>query len=223
MTRSRARFAWLIAGLLGILVGACSPDSGPSGSAIPSPSVAPIASVGPTTSTQPVAAATATPRPTPTPVLSEPCSTDAVLSVSSLLGADPECLRHTLTVRGWLDAPPGMGWEGPSVEPAWLYYPVDNPLSSLWAIAPVGPDHFCPDPNGPCPWFFLHIAPGSNVTLGVAPGWVLVTGHVDDPASPTCHYEVTPGDSTFIVNDAEAVAQCRSQFVVESIGAAPAQ
>lgn len=203
MSRAHAGFAWPIAMLLGLLVVACSGLS-PRGDATAPPSSTP------------------TTRPTPTPVLAQPCSTDAALSVSGLLSADPECLHGTLVVKGWLDAPAGMGWEGPTVEPAWLYYPVDNPMSSLWEIPPVAPEHFCPDPNGPCPWFFLHLAPGSGVTLGVVPGWVRVTGHVNDPASSTCHYEVTPGDSTFIVHDAEAVTQCRAQFVVESVEAAPA-
>ena len=183
-----------------------------------------VSTVGPQPTTTPVAATptptdatgpTVTPRPTPTPVLGAPCPSSSPLTVFEVVDADPECFHGDFSVTGWLDFPPAMGWEGPLVKPEWLYYPPDQVLSAIWSTKPIEPDHFCAA-NVRCAWFFIHIAPDSSVSPGRTPQYVVLTGHLNDPASATCHYVPEPS-SQYVVHDEDAVHECESQFVVTSI------
>lgn len=68
-------------------------------------------------------------------------------------------------------------------------------------------------------WLMLRFPPGVPNDFGVSPV-VDVVGHFDDPAAQTCvatanYPDVTPPTK------AEAVAQCRTQFVVESLTRVP--
>lgn len=196
---------------------------GCAGAPAPSPTSTPLATS--TAGASPIVEATtpiATERPTPTPVLETACPTSTPLTVTQFQDADPECQHGTLVIEGWLDSPPGMGFEGPIVEPVWLYYPPDLRMSTLWSDVPIEPDHACSQTNPSCGWFFVHIAPGSGVELVAPPRWVVVTGHIYDPAAATCHYVLASDDpGGFIVKDSDAVAQCMSNFVVDSIEDAP--
>lgn len=138
------------------------------------------------------------------------------LTVAQFTDSDPACFGDSdIEIRGWLDQPPGVGFEPPMIEPGWLAYPVGN-LSSLWEIPPTGPDHFCP-PAVPCPWFFPHIDPASGLTLDFPQRWIIVTGHLNDPAAETCHY-VYPEDWTDErADDALAVGLCRTSFVITAL------
>ena len=178
--------------------------------AVASPSSPTTASIAPTTRP--------TERPTPTPVLMAPCPSGSPLPVEVYLDTDPACFTGEIEVRGWLSDPPGMGWEGPVVEPQWLYYPPDIRNSALWSVIPAEPDHACPETDPACGWYFLHLAPGSNAELGRKARWVVVTGHVDDPAAATCHYDLQPDDPEGAPTDLETLIQtCRSEFVVDRI------
>ena len=192
---------------LAVLVGGCAATAIPSAmpSALPTATDATVS--GPT-------AATATPRPTPTPVLAAPCPIGSPLEVLEVTESDPECLHGEIVVTGWLDFPPAMGWEGPSVEPAWLYYPPEG-VSALWSSRVVEPEHSCPA-GGPCGWFFLHLPPTSTITLMREPGHITLRGHFGDPASATCHY-LADAEEFGTADDAEAVRQCESHFVVTEI------
>jgi len=221
----RSRSAWPAAVMLALLAGACggvTHGSTPTATPIEPSAVAsavPSSALLPTT--LPTEPPIPTERPTPTPVLNAPCPTDKVLSVASYVAADPACFTGSVRIRGWLDFPPALGWEGPGVEPAWLYYPPELVLPALWTSVPPGPDHTCGDTNPSCAWFFLHVAPDSDVSLGLKPRWVVVTGHIDDPAAATCHYLPSdPEEGAF--DDADAIRQCASNLVVTAIEAAPA-
>jgi hypothetical protein len=187
--------------------------------------VAPSSTVPPATtvasSTPPASPARATVRPTPTPVPVAGCPTDATLSVRQYVDADPACFEdNDVTIRGWLDFPSPMGFEGPGIEPTWLAYPADG-FSALWQAPPTGPDNVCDEGLEPdCAWFFPHINPRSSLSLDER-RWVIVTGHVQDPLAETCRY-VAPEDSTEeLPPDAQAVSHCRAQFVVTSMRDAP--
>ena len=145
-----------------------------------------------------------------------PCSTHARLTVAEFVSTDPACLLdREVEIVGWLDAPPAMGWEGPGIEPGWLVYPAASPISGFWSAIPVGQDHICPEEG--CGWMFIHIDPRSGLSLGTKPRWVIVTGHISDPAADTCHY-VYPADSNDIKpSDLGARRDCRSGFVLTSI------
>jgi hypothetical protein len=137
------------------------------------------------------------------------------------MDADPACFAGVdIEIRAWLDGPPDTGFEAPFVEPGWLDLPAPN-LPALWTSPPVEPDHLCAPDALPCNWFFLHIDPASGVTLDFPPRWLLVTGHIDDPAAATCHF-VYPADwADERLGDEIAVAGCRERFVLDSYRDAP--
>jgi len=211
MHRFSARFALLI-GAAVISVG-CSGTSSPTST--PAPPTAPASPI-------PTAGPTSTPRPTPTPVVGEGiCPTNSPLTVIQFTESNAACFGGAdIVIQGWLDEPPGVGFEGPPIEPSWVAYPAPG-LPSLWTTKPVGPDHLCPPDAGPCGWFFLHLDPASGLNLDIAPKEIIVTGHLDDPAAATCHY-VFPDDWTDErPDDAQAVEGCRGHFVVVSFRDAP--
>jgi hypothetical protein len=185
--------------------------------------VATAPAVNPTApSAPPVAVATASPRPTPTPVLAAPCPDVDSPSLFEFVEADPACFPGDVLLTGWLGRPPPMGFEGPRVEPAWLYYPADD-FAVLWSVKPGGgDDQHCPDPRPePCAWIFLHVDPSSGIELGAAQRWIQVVGHLHDPASATCHYTYPddPDENPYgSPPDAETQAQCDTNFVVTRVG-----
>jgi hypothetical protein len=68
----------------------------------------------------------------------------------------------------------------------------------------------------------LHVDPSSGLSLDFPPPrWVLVRGHLRDPAAETCHF-VYAGDSTEErMPDAMAIESCRQGFVLVSYQDAP--
>lgn len=68
---------------------------------------------------------------------------------------------------------------------------------------------------------FVHITPGSGLTFRERGRWVIVTGHVNDAASSTCHF-VYPDASAETYPDTDAQARCAGQFVMTSIRPSPA-
>jgi len=201
------------AAILAILVAAC----GGASSSTPSTAASTKAIPASSTSAEPAP----TPRPTPTEVVVELCPADAILFALDFLDADPACFDRDVKVRGWLDDPPGMGFDGYTVEPEWLYYPPTTRLSAVWTQVPIEPDHACPEVSDGCGWFFIHVAPGTQIDLGDHPRWVVVTGHLDDPASESCAY-VLPSDDPGPVDNTVAIESCRSQFVAVSLEDLPA-
>lgn len=190
-----------------VLVAACS-----GATAAPTPTAAPAATRSPAP----------TERPTPTPVEGAGiCPTDSPLTVLQFSNADPECFGGSeLVIRGWLDEPPGMGFEGPLIKPEWVAYPAAG-LPTLWTGRPVEPDHVCPAAGLPCAWFFLHLNPASGLDLDISPREITVTGHLDDPAAATCHYTYDDNWEGDRPDDANAVAECRTKFIVVSFSDAP--
>lgn len=180
-------------------------------------------SAAPATEGVPSSVPTSTPRPTPTPVAGVGnCPTDSQLTVAQFAEADPACFGSAdVEIRGWLDKPPAIGFEPPGISPRWLHYPSGSDLTTLWEARPE-PDGSCPTIGEQgCTGFFWHIDPASGLTLDGPPRWLIVTGHLDDPAAQTCHY-VYPEDWTKErADDAEAVATCRAQFVIVSFRDAP--
>ena len=65
---------------------------------------------------------TATPGPTPE-VTAVPCPTSSPIPLEDL--NFEECVGpEDIEVRGWIDAPVGIGFEPTWIEPSWLYFPV---------------------------------------------------------------------------------------------------
>ena len=214
-----------LATLLGsvLLVAGCygSPSSSPASSAA---AVAPTLAPSPTATTTPTAPPTLTPTPEPTAVPgSGLCPTDSPLTARQLVeGGESTCFgRATIQVRGWLDAPPSIGFEPPTIKPGWLYYPAPG-APTIWEKQPAGQDD-CYVGEEQCAFFFPHINPASGLTLEGEPRWLILTGHFDDPAAVRCHW-VYPDDVPLkdrVADDADAVAACRGGFIVDSFVDAP--
>lgn len=137
------------------------------------------------------------------------------------MDADPSCFDdEEVAIRAWVDTPFATGWEAPYIEPAWLAYPPDG-ISMLWGVPPTGEEHMCSEDVDPaCSALFVHVRPGSGLSLGEKPRWAIVTGHVGDSAAATCHYVVGddwPGDPP---DDDSARAECRGNFVLTGVSAA---
>ena len=199
-----------------------SPDASPTAFA---PTLAPVTSAPSAPAPSAAAAASATPAAEPS---AEPtavpgsgmCPTDSPLTTRQLVSSDSQCFGGTdLQVRGWLDAPPSIGFEPPAVEPGWMYYPVAN-AATIWEAPPAGPDD-CEVDGEACAWFFPHVDPRSGVTIEGKPRWLVLTGHFDDPAAETCHWVYPDGFPVDSRDNEEAVALCRNGFIVDSIRDAP--
>jgi hypothetical protein len=129
-------------------------------------------------------------------------------------------------VKGWLDGPPPLGFEGPATYPRWLAYPESGPCDppeegcsvtiAMWQDVPLDADRICSDADAYCSLFFPHSAPGTGLHFLPLRRWVILTGHTDDPAAQRCHYEYPPGEDP-VFDDAQAVEHCRTQFVVTEI------
>jgi len=140
------------------------------------------------------------------------------MRVADFLTADLSCFgARDVKVAGWADVPPIFGVLPPAIQPQWLWFGVtsvviwDRPRGSLSDLA-------CS--QGQCPpYLFLNIAPGSSVSVDRVTGWVVVTGHRDDPVADTCHYVYPPGWTEAPFPDQEARDLCRTAFVLISIKA----
>jgi hypothetical protein len=136
------------------------------------------------------------------------------MTVKQFVEADPSCAIGTdVEIRGWLDAPPAIGFEPPGIEPSWLNW--FGGLAFIYETGPVGPDGICETPGGrACADFLWSINPASGLELTGPPRWLIVRGHLDDPAATTCRY-VYPDDWTGErADDAQAVETCRERFVI---------
>jgi hypothetical protein len=189
----------------------------------PSPAVLTAAptTAAATPSVAPTAAPTVQPTPTDVPG-SGLCPTDSPLTPLQLVETASACFgRAQIQVRGWLDGPPSIGFEPPTIKPTWLYYPVPQAWT-IWEQQPAGQDD-CSVGDRQCAWFFPHINPTSGLTLDGPPRWLILTGHFDDPAAVRCHWvypdDTPPQDRT--ADDADAVALCRGGFIVDSFVDAP--
>lgn len=202
----------LAAGLAACGSGASSPSSN-----------AAVASGAPSAAPAPSATSVSTrvpPTPVPTADVSQSGCASDVPALTFLADADAGCYRdREVTVTGWLDMLPPLGFEPPGINPAWLAYPPGN--VALWSTPPVGPDKDCPEVGPPCAWMFFHVDPASEVALGADRRWVTVTGHFFDPAAEECHYIADGYEGPLPPND-EARRQCRSQFVLTSLSPAAA-
>ena len=197
-----------------VAAGCSSPTPSPEPSAVTT-----LASATPGAPTAPAS----TPRPTPTPVPPGAglCPTNTPLTPLEFVESDTACfVGREIEIRGWLDEPPAIGFEPPGVAPGWLYY-TNEPLTTLYEGRPIGEFQECQMDGRACASFFLHVDPASGVALKTLPRWVIVTGHVDDPAAATCHYTYPEGWTEPHLDDQLAIALCRAQFVVVSVRDAP--
>ncbi len=176
-----------------------------------------ISSVPATASPSSAQSTSSAPPSTPRPS----CLASSVLTVREFVEADRACPGGVdVSIRAWADTPFATGWEAPFIEPGWLAYPPDG-MSMLWGVPPTGEEHSCSvDVDPACSALFIHVRPGSGLTLGDKPGWVIVTGHVGDSAADTCHYVVGqdwPGDPP---DDESARNDCRGNFVLTGVSPA---
>ena len=119
-----------------------------------------------------------------------------------------------LELTGYLAPLGGLGGVSSGVQPTWL-----GEWSGLESVLALKshPLEGC-DPAQGCTWLFLY-APDASV-LPLSPDrWVNVTGHFDDPVAQTCR--ATMNEPGFPSTDAEAIATCRSHFVVTAIRTIP--
>jgi hypothetical protein len=208
--------------LIAFLASGCGAAVGSSAPGQPTGGPTPPATSAPTAPASVLPTDLPTDVPTLTPVLGGPCPDLATLSIHDLQASDSACFQGDITLRGWLDRPPNLGFEGPPITPAWLYYPTDI-AHTLWSEKPVGTDdHLCPESSPECAWIFLHVAPGSGVKLGDAIRWVEIVGHLHDPAALTCDYDVAayPSNNPWgppPASNESLTAQCDQNFVVTSI------
>jgi hypothetical protein len=146
--------------------------------------------------------------------------------VREFVEADFRCFASKdVRIKGWLDTPPPMGFEGPTIHPLWLAYPESGPCNppaddcslaiAIWQDVPLDPEHICSTEESYCSLFFPHSAPGTGLHFLPLRRWVILTGHTDDPAAQRCHYE--PDEQSVSPDDTVAVEQCRTQFVVTEI------
>jgi hypothetical protein len=189
-----------------ILGAGCATPSGQT------PSFKAPASTTPSAAIPPTAPATATPAPT----FAACPSLDTAMSVATYfeaLGPEPEegasrCFNgQDVTLLGWADAMPGIGFTPPGIAPGWLW----GPTGALW-------DGDC---DQECASLWIHIDPTSGLEWDADGRWVLVTGHTGDPLAETCRW-VYPDDWTESpLPVGEARDQCQGSFVVSSVHRAP--
>lgn len=212
------RFALL--SVCALVLAACNAGNPqPSGTAF-APTLAP----SPTSTTTPTALPTLTPTAAPEPtaeptVATDGCPTGPDLTIALYVDSDIACFGSTdVELRGWLDAPPAIGFLPPGIKPSWLWFPGSG-VPALWQAQQGGSDEDCEGAD--CAWMFLHVDPASNVVLEGESRWVIVTGHRDDPKSTRCHYVYPPDWTEPHLDDADAVAICRQSFVLTSVRDAP--
>jgi hypothetical protein len=142
------------------------------------------------------------------------CPTDLALSPYTY-GADPACFHgRNLRIRGWTDSGPAI-YDPVPINPRWL---VPTSGLALWSQPPVitNGEGACPPDGFTCGWMWLQVAPASGVVVPTH-RWVILTGHIDDPAAETCRF--TSGGSAGGPPPPAVYARqdCRSSFVVTKV------
>lgn len=198
--------------LAALVMAACTQPTGSSASAaLATATPGAIASLEPTATatSEPTAEADGTPKP---------CPTGKVLTVVEFVrGGRRGCFRdEDIRIRGWLDDPTPMGFEGPQIEPTWLAY-ADSSGAALWSAVPEGEFYHCPTDEPNCRFFFPRLKPSSGLSFLPLERWVILTGHLQDPAAEDCHFAYPDDWEGGRYDDADAVRQCRQGFVVTAI------
>jgi hypothetical protein len=120
------------------------------------------------------------------------------------------CFGHApITMRAWSVGCPQCYGSGPGqAEPAWLMAPSENQLF-LSPIEPVNAGEW---------WTSVVLAPSVVVDrLWSAGTWVELTGHFDDPAAATCHYEPAIEELPSWSGQQSFIDRCRQTFVVTDV------
>ena len=143
----------------------------------------------------------------------KPTSIEAMIGLDPFLGAG--CFGgEDLSFRAWV-VDPGQGYGGtcPPFTPMWMY---DCVLPSSLLSAGAGIEQGAVGSNV----LLAMRSPSASGDLDGVGRWVQVTGHFNDPVSPTCRYG---GDIGPVIGfeamrpPAEAVLQCRKVFVVSHL------
>ena len=138
---------------------------------------------------------------TPGPCPSSPMTAEALMT------AYGSCFdAGTIKVRGWLAPPEGVGGTNNGISPSWLGEWATDLV--IWAAPPTSA--FCGSAS--CGFEFVHVPPGSGVSLGAPERWVELTGHYGDAAASTCHFTGTDFNGI-----GDAVAYCRKNFVATAV------
>jgi hypothetical protein len=155
------------------------------------------------------------PGPTPTPILATDCPTASPLTVVAFVEADPACFGdRDVTIRGWFAPPPAMGWEPPFNVKPWRW---PEPPGVLWQRGPGG-EAMCGGGDD-CGWLAVNVLPDSGLEFGDVPAWIVVTGHLNDPAAAACRWDPTGVDALPPVELARE--ECLGDFVLTAIAPAP--
>lgn len=197
------------------LVAGCAATSGPTPSTATPSSTASASETAVATASAPTRTsvpATTTPSPTlaACPSLDEPMSVAtyfAALEAKPLDGSSPCFDGEDVTLLGWADAMPGVGFMPPGIAPGWLWIPT----GALWEF----------DCDEDCGSLWVHIDPASEIEWHDDGRWVLVTGHTGDPLAETCHWVYPEGWTEGENPVSEAQDHCRESFVVTAVEQAP--
>ena len=147
------------------------------------------------------------------------CPADPILTVAEFQATPPACFfGKNIEIKGFANLAPGIDFGmGPGITPSWLTRPA-SPITALWSARPVQKDGQpqCPDAtdgdSGTCLFMLVYVSPTSKVSFGPTEQWLIVTGHIDDPAAATCAWYVAVGFGT-VLPDSQARRQCRDSFV----------
>lgn len=180
-----------------------TPDAGASPTAAPSPSPTALIGVG----------------GCPTPPVDVATTRDLVHA-----GKAVKCFGTTpITFRAYVPTTDGLGGvSGSKMTPAWL---ADDWMGVILQPMPLAEQ----DQNA---WLVVRVPPSlgrCSITDEAAPtcpfgphldGYVMVTGHFDDPAAATCKSAPwESGQDPGGPSKAKMVARCRARFVVTAVGA----
>ena len=157
---------------------------------------------------QPVFAAV--PNPTPASCPSVPRDLPALIVLDR--AAALVCFGDApMTMRAWSVGCDQCYGSGPGgAEPAWLAAPTNNQLF----LAPIKPAS-----TGEW-WISLVLHPSVVADPALALGaWIELTGHFDDPAAATCHYEPALEELAYWSGQHSFIDNCRQTFVVTDVRA----
>jgi hypothetical protein len=145
--------------------------------------------------------------PNPGPDDCQALPRDALEFLTLDVGAAVTCFGDApITFRTWTATCDGCsgGYSG-QTQPAWLL----NPTTNVLYLSPV-------ESTGDW-WSTVVVHPSVEVDPAWKDAQLELTGHFDDPAAATCHYEPSSDEFTWWSGQQQYIDQCRQTFVVTEV------
>jgi hypothetical protein len=119
---------------------------------------------------------------------------------------------EVITIAGFVASPEGLGGARPfTIEPGWMVS-----LAHFLSVS----DRRDPDAGPVGPFLPVAVPPVLEARFSSLEGrWVRVSGHFDDPGAMTCVAVPTGTDLDGVPTPEEAIAICRTSFVLSSVEA----